>query len=82
MAVWSARRTRIRWFPVRVPRWPLAGFVLGMSQVQILGHAWPTGCLLPVGVFKLIYLFLSISVTLNLGHTTLILVFLFSIVVL
>ena len=29
----------IRWSPVRVPLLPLSGFVLGMSQVQILGHA-------------------------------------------
>ena len=40
---------------VRVPLWPLAGFVLGRSELKSLaGNACkqPTGCLLPVGVLK------------------------------
>ena len=45
----------IRRFRVRVPLWPLAGFVLGRPEFKssaILVNSQLHGCLLPLGVFN------------------------------
>ena len=46
---------------VRVPLWRLARFVLDRPRGQILAHACkkPNGCLLPVGVFNPVMLYLD-----------------------
>ena len=53
--------------PGSIPALATCWICTQLSRVQILGHAskWPTGCLLPVGFFNpvmlyLNYLFLSI----------------------
>ena len=45
----------IRWSRVRVPLWPLAGFALGRPEFKFSA----TGCLLPVGVFNPVMLYLN-----------------------
>ena len=60
MVEWLARLA-MRRSRVRVPLWPLAGFLLGCLEFKssvTLGPR-PTGCLLTVGVFNPVMLYLN-----------------------
>ena len=61
MAEWSARRTRNPAVPGSSPALATCWICVLSSRVQILGHACkePTGCLLPVGVFNPVMLYLN-----------------------
>ena len=61
MAEWSAHQTPN---PVALslsPNLAMCWICSQLSRVQILSHAckWPTGCLLPVGVFNHVMFYLN-----------------------
>ena len=61
MAEWSALRTRNPAVSGSSPALAFCSICSRSSRVQILGHACkqPTGCLLPVGVFNSVMLYVN-----------------------